>query len=50
MLQELLGPTGDATKTFFDTLTDIFGGEQKFARLLSTHKESNVNREEAEKL
>ena len=49
-LQKFLGSSEEATKTFFDTLSEGFGSELKFARFLSIEKQSLLNGDEAEKL
>ena len=49
-LQKFLGSSEEATKTFFDTLSEGFGSELNFARFLSIEKQSLLNGDEAEKL
>ncbi|CAI5726695.1 unnamed protein product [Hyaloperonospora brassicae] len=50
VLQKALGPSEEATKKFFDTLSGGFGGELEFARFLSIEKQSLVNGREAKLL
>ena len=49
-LQKFLGSSEEATKTFFDTLSEGFGSELNFARFLSIEKQTLVNGREAKSL